>query len=80
MFTMAALQHIHPDSEWVFPEIVRITDTLITVEDEVATTWLCFSRNYKAIFEKLGMKQIEALSCANVPGLSCDYIARVFGK
>jgi SAM-dependent methyltransferase len=35
IFTMATLEHIHPDSEFIFPEIVRITKKyLITIEDE----------------------------------------------
>ena len=35
VFTMAVLEHIHSDSEWIFPEIVRITKNfLITIEDE----------------------------------------------
>ena len=27
VFTMAVLEHIHPESEWVFPEIARITQS-----------------------------------------------------
>jgi SAM-dependent methyltransferase len=34
-FTVAVLEHIHRESEWVFQHIARVTrDTLITIEDE----------------------------------------------
>ncbi len=63
VFTMAVLEHIHPDSEWIFPEIARITkDYLITIEDERSLSWRHFPRCYKRIFEPLGMKQTEVLN------------------
>ena len=35
VYSVETLQHVHPDSEWVFAELVRVTDTLlITVENE----------------------------------------------
>ena len=35
VFTMAVLEHIHLDSEWVFSEMARIAKKyLITIEDE----------------------------------------------
>ena len=35
VFTVETLQHLHPDSEWVFGELARITaDLLLTVENE----------------------------------------------
>jgi len=35
VFSVESLQHVHPDSEWVFPELARIaSDLLITVENE----------------------------------------------
>jgi len=80
VFTMAVLQHIHPSSEWVFKEIARITKSyLLTIEDEQATTWLCFPRNYKDVFEKAGMKQVEEVPC-QVVGLGLHYKARIFTK
>jgi len=81
VFTMAVLEHIHTDSEWVFPEIVRITkDLLITIEDEQTPSWRHFPRNYKTVFEPLGMKQIEELNCNSVGGLDSNYLLRVFKK
>jgi len=35
VYSVQTLQHVHPESEWVFEELVRITDDLlVTVENE----------------------------------------------
>ena len=81
VFTMAVLEHIHRDSDWVFPEIARVTDGyLITIEDERSRSWRCFPRNYQRIFEPLGMRQIEEFRCDEVDGLGSDFYARVFSR
>lgn len=81
VFTLAVLEHIHPDSEWIFEEMVRITDKyLITLEDEVSCFWRTFSRNYQHIFEGLGMKQIEYNNCKSLPELYGNFKFRVFQK
>ena len=81
VFTMAVLEHIHTDSEWVFPEIVRITkDFLIIIEDERCISWRHFPRNYKKVFEPIGIKQIEELDCSDVDELGRSFCARVFKK
>ncbi|MFC4403913.1 class I SAM-dependent methyltransferase [Gracilibacillus xinjiangensis] len=64
VFTMAVLEHIHPDSEWVFEHIARISrEYIITIEDENTTNWRLFPRNYQAIFEKYGFEQLEENDC-----------------
>lgn len=81
VFTMAVLEHIHTDSEWIFTEMVRITEKyLITIEDERALSWRHFPRKYKKIFEHYGMKQIQEFSCNQVDGLGSNYFARIFKK
>jgi len=81
VFTMAFLEHVHPASEWVFSEIARITvGVLITIEDEVGYSWNHFPRNYKRVFERLGMRQIEVCDCRGVDGLGTNFFARVFIK
>ena len=75
---MAVLEHLHPESNWVFGEIARITSSiLITIEDERSVYWRVFPRNYRRIFERRGMVQIEEHSCADVPGLGPAFVARV---
>lgn len=62
VFSMAVLMHIHGDSEWIFNEIVRITKRyLITIEEEKngGKGRKHLPRNFKNIFEDLGMKQVE---------------------
>ncbi|KAB8135802.1 methyltransferase domain-containing protein [Gracilibacillus oryzae] len=64
VFTMAVLEHIHPDSEWVFEHIARISrEYILTIEDENSTNWRLFPRNYKEIFEKYDFEQIEEADC-----------------
>jgi SAM-dependent methyltransferase len=85
IFTMAVLEHIHPDSEFTFPEMVRITSKyIITIEDEKGVSWRHFPRNYKKIFESLGTKQIyefdSAIERREIEGLGSTIYARVFKK
>ncbi len=77
VFTMAVLEHVHKTSEWVFPEIARITGRLlITIEDERTHSWRHFPRNYGTIFGALGMVQVEQI--AKPPDLPGGFVARVF--
>ncbi|QAS51883.1 class I SAM-dependent methyltransferase [Halobacillus litoralis] len=79
VFTMAVLEHIHPDSEWIFNEIVRITSGyLIIVEAENYNHWRVFPRKYKEIFTGLGMQQVYEMPC-EAAGLK-KYTMRVFKK
>jgi SAM-dependent methyltransferase len=40
VYSVETLQHIHPDNEWVFEELARITEELlITVENEGGHAW-----------------------------------------
>ena len=78
---MATLQHIHNDNKFIFDEIVRITKkNLITIEDEKGISWRHFPRNYKTIFEKLGLKQIEEIRCSDLGINNSNFYARVFTK
>jgi SAM-dependent methyltransferase len=81
VFTMAVLQNIHPESQFIFSEMARITkDFLITIEDEHGVSWRRFPRNYKRVFEGLGFKQVYESKCDEVVGLGKNFIARVFRK
>lgn len=83
VFTMAVLEHIHTDSEFIFSHMARIAKKiLVTIEDERGVSWRHFPRNYKRVFEDLGMRQIEEVSFKRVriPGLDNKFFARVFKK
>jgi SAM-dependent methyltransferase len=76
VYTMAVLEHIHKDSEWVFAEMVRIAKTLVIIEDEWTVSWRHFPRNYRRVFERFGARQIDY--AAEVPGLPGSYRYRAF--
>ena len=79
VFTMAVLEHLPVESEHVFKEMARVTNTyLITIEDEKCTSWRHFPRQYDKIFKRVGMKQVMAEK--NLVGLSKSFVCRVFKK
>jgi len=80
VFTMAVLEHIHSESEWIFQEMSRITNGyLITIEDEKGNSSRHFPRQYGKIFKKIGLKQILEQKC-NLPDLPKGFKVRVFTK
>jgi SAM-dependent methyltransferase len=80
VFSMAVLVHIHSDSDWVFPEIARITgDCLITIEDELNETPRHFLRQYQTVFEAHGLTQVLKRDCSHIDGLG-PYTARMFRR
>jgi 2-polyprenyl-3-methyl-5-hydroxy-6-metoxy-1,4-benzoquinol methylase len=80
VFTMAVLEHIHSDSEWVFSEMARIAKRyLITIEGEIKNvSELHIPRNYRNIFEGLGLQQIYENHLSQKEGLNTNFYARVF--
>jgi len=83
VFTMAVLVHIHFDSDpVVFPDLARLAGrALITVEDERHRSWRHFTRDYREVFEALGLRQVRELECGPLAiGLPSDYVARVFER
>ena len=81
IYTMAVLEHIHVDSEWIFNEMVKLTNKfIITIEDEKSISWKHFPRRYKRIFENLGMKEIEFLNCSRIKGFHKGFYYRLFEK
>ena len=61
VFTMAVLEHIPQESEWVFNEMVRISKNILTIEDEKTSSWRHLPRNYKKVFSQLEQKDCERL-------------------
>lgn len=77
-FTMAVLEHVHEKSDWVFAEIARISRNLLTIEDERSYTTRHFPRNYRKVFEALGMRQVYEER--GLPDLSDVFVLRLFRK
>ncbi|SEW04151.1 class I SAM-dependent methyltransferase [Natrinema salifodinae] len=74
IYSVETLQHLHPDAEWVFDELSRITDDLlITVENEpesegepdvsyVNDDFPLYYRDWKAIFTDRGFTEVDSKS------------------
>jgi len=70
IFSVETLQHIHPDADWVFEELARITsDRLITVENESGTDGgvnhvdddvPLYYRDWNGVFTELGLTEVES--------------------
>lgn len=74
VYSAETLQHVHPDDEWVFEDLVRVTgDLLVTVENEGADPdtssadapvqfvdgrFPLYHRNWKHVFTDLGLSQL----------------------
>lgn len=81
MFTMAFLEHVHNDSEWILGEIVKRCKYLLTIEDEIHRTIRHTPRNYKEVFESLGMKQITSNNKIDeIMGGVNGFVMRLFRK
>lgn len=81
VYTMAVLEHIHPDSEWIFDDIVRISrGAVVTVEDEHGTSIRHTPRDYREIFESRGLRQVAHESIDAEGGFGTAFEARVFTR
>ena len=73
VYSVETLQHVHPDNEWVFEEVVRATgDLLVTAENEgnsprrghekavscVDDDFPLYHRDWKEVFSGLGTAQL----------------------
>ncbi|RBI62254.1 class I SAM-dependent methyltransferase [halophilic archaeon] len=78
VYSVETLQHIHPDDEWVFGELARITDDLLlTAEvegddeyrsaDEFGVNYVnddfpLYYRNWRHVFEEQGFVEVDSES------------------
>lgn len=73
VYSVETLQHVHPEEEWVFEELVRVTgDLLVTAENEgngprrgrdraveyVDDDFPVFYRDWKRVFSELGLTEL----------------------
>jgi len=82
VYTMAVLEHLHYDNDFVLGEIARISKKfIITVEDE-KTEWSerHFPRNYRDVFENSIWKQVYEVNCKILRVLDDRFWVRVFMK
>jgi ubiquinone/menaquinone biosynthesis C-methylase UbiE len=74
VYSVETLQHVHPDDDWVFEELVRVTgDMLVTIENEgadpdtdstdetvqfVNRQFPLYHRNWNGVFTDRGLDQL----------------------
>ena len=62
IFTMATLIHIHPTSNFIFLEMVRVAKKyIVVIEGETANCGHVFARNYRRVFQRLGCPQLKSV-------------------
>ncbi len=85
VFSMAVLIHVHPSSNAVLEQMVRIARRYVCViEAEWVTCSYIFARNYRRMFERLGAEHVRSheISRRSLAGGQIDeyvgYTARLF--
>lgn len=85
ILTVATLIHVHPTTNTVMSEMMRIARRFIcVVETEWVTMSYVFARDYQRVFERLGAEQVSAqrISSGSLAGSTLDgyvgYTARLF--
>lgn len=73
VFSMAVLQHVSLDSNWIFEHIARITkEYIIFIE-------LDLYRDYEKLISPFGFSLIERTNCTKIKGLE-KYKANIFKR
>ncbi|HUP23751.1 MAG TPA: class I SAM-dependent methyltransferase [Thermoanaerobaculia bacterium] len=80
VFTMAVLEHLSTQSEFVFREMVRVSSKyVLTIEDEETQGRRHFRRDYGQVFRGLGCEELVAdRDCERIDLAFRGYVARVF--
>ncbi len=61
IFTMGVSMHIHPKNDFIFKEMARVSRRFIcTIEPEASNSNYVFARNYRRIFQRLGVHQLKS--------------------
>lgn len=77
VFSVAVLEHVHYDSDWILEHVVRISrGFVLSIENEEDISSRTFPRNYREVFESLGATQVAEKS--PVPGLPQGFVSRLF--
>ncbi len=79
VFTMAVLEHIHPESSLVFENMARVAKSLLTIEPERHASHRQYPHDIRGIFTGLGFRLTQSVSMADLPDTADDpAIARYF--
>ncbi len=88
VFSMAVLEHVHSDSDSIFPHIARVARRFVlTVEDEVGEGPRHFRRDYGQVFRSLGLREVRTRAFADADaeessllGLEREFVMRLFER
>ncbi len=72
VFTMAVLEHIHPDSTSVFENMARVARSLLTIEPERHASHRQYPHDIRAIFTGLGFELVHSVSMGELPDTADD--------
>jgi len=78
VFSMAVLQHLPREIDYIFEDVAKSTKYLLTIEDEWKSAKRTFNRNYKDVFEGIGMTEIFSSRPVKISGLNRGFMARLF--
>lgn len=73
IFTMAVLQHVHPESN-VFDEIARLASVVLTIESRVINPAIAYSHDLPAIFRARGYRLTRTVPMSQFVLLTGDHL------
>ncbi len=85
VFTMAVLEHIHPDSSSVFDEMVRLGHSILAIETIGGSSHRQFPHDVPRIFQSRGLRLESSRPMTDFPSTAGDkslagFIASRFGR
>ena len=78
VFTMAVIEHIHPDESQVFDEMIRIGRQILAIEPPGGRSHRQFPWNVPQVFTSRGMKLVSSRPMAEFPSIAGDEAIQVF--
>jgi SAM-dependent methyltransferase len=79
VFTMAVLEHIHPDSSIVFDELVRLGRSVLAIEPPPGRgSHRTFPHDIPKIFQSRGLQLVSSRPMADFPSLATDKALAIF--
>jgi SAM-dependent methyltransferase len=72
VFTMAVLEHIHPESRGVFEHIARVARELLTIEPKGNASTRQYPHDIVSTFEGLGLDLVETVAMKDMPDTAAD--------
>jgi SAM-dependent methyltransferase len=78
VFTMAVIEHIHPDEANVFDELIRIGHQILTIEPRRTDSQRSYPWNVTRLFTSRGMVHVSRRPMSEFPSVARDWRMRAF--